>query len=101
VTIPPSVRALLHDLEVPPEPSGVDWERAIIERVMARGGWADMRWLLASFGRARLAAFLAEQGHRMLPPREVRFWATVCHAGKGDADRWVASAVEAEQAWRG
>lgn len=58
VEISPSVRRLLHDFAVPTEPAGEVWERAIIGRVMERGTWVDMRWLLASFGRERLAGFL-------------------------------------------
>ena len=101
VTIPSSVRGLLQDFDLPPEPSGAAWERVVIERVMGRGTWVDMRWLLASFGREPLAAFLAERGCRVLAPREVRFWATICHVPKDEADRWVASAITAERAWRG
>jgi hypothetical protein len=101
VTIPSSVRGLLHDLDVPPEPSGAAWERVVIERVMERGTWVDMRWLLASFGRQRLAAFLAERGCRVLAPREVRFWATICHTPEDEANRWVASAITGARAWRG
>ena len=101
VTIPSSVRGLLQDFDLPPEPSGAAWERVVIERVMGRGTWVDMRWLLASFGRERLAAFLAERGCRVLAPRELRFWATICHVPKDEADRWVASAIMGARAWRG
>lgn len=86
---------------MPADPSGDRWERAIIGRVMERGTWADMRWLLTSFGRERLAAFLADGGYRTLPPRELRFWSTICHAPEDQADRWVAAAITEGRAWRG
>jgi hypothetical protein len=68
---------------------------------MERGTWVDMRWLLASFGRERLARFLAERGHKTLAPRELRFWSTICHASERQTDRWVAAANAGERAWRG
>jgi hypothetical protein len=101
VELPLSVRKLLHDFDMPADPFGEVWERAIIGRVMERGTWVDMRWLLASFGRERLAGFLAERGHKTLAPRELRFWSTVCHAPECQADRWVAAAIAGQRAWRG
>jgi hypothetical protein len=99
--VPPSVRRLLHDVEAPATLEGAVWERAIAERVMARGTWGDMRWLLATFGRARLAGYLVERGCRVLPPRELRFWATICHVPPPVADGWVAAARERTREWRG
>ena len=95
------MRRLLHDVEAPSQLEGEAWERLITERVMARGGWADMRWLLATVGRERLAAYLAARGHRVLPPREVRFWATVCHVPDAEANSWVEEARRREREWRG
>lgn len=92
---------MLSDFELPSAPSGPRWERVVIERVMARGTLADMRWLVAAFDRDRLAAYLAERGRRILPPRELRFWATICHVPEAEADAWVRAARERERMWRG
>lgn len=48
----------------------------IIERVMARGDWFAMRWLIANFAKAELAACLRERGDR-LAPRERAFWCLI------------------------
>lgn len=91
MNIPPSVRCLLHDFELPLEPVGAVWERAITERVMARGTLDAMRWLIGAFSREQLAGYLAERGRRVLDPREVRFWTTICHIPAAQAQAWVAA----------
>jgi hypothetical protein len=73
----------------------------VIERVMTRGLWEDMRWLLATFGRERLREFLTRRGRRVLPPRELRFWGTVCGIAPADLDRWVGGARQRRGSWRG
>lgn len=89
------------EYDVPLAPDEPVWQRAVIERVMARGSWADMRWLLASFERTRLRGYLVSRGRRVLPPRELRFWGIVCGAPAADLDGWVREARERERAWRG
>ena len=51
--IPEEARALLWEYETG---AGLaqQWEDAVLERVMQSGGWAEMRWLLGAFDRARL-----------------------------------------------
>ncbi len=68
---------------------------------MQRGEWADMRWLIRAFDRGRLRSFLAERGRRVLPPRELRFWALVCGVPDQEQDAWVVEAKHRERAWRG
>lgn len=99
--IPDPIRALLWEYDVPEEPGGPVWERAIVERVMSRGRLDDMRWLVATFDRPALAAYLQDRGARVLPPRELRFWSTWCNVPVRQADAWVHAAREREAAWRG
>lgn len=101
VEIPESIRRLLWEYDVAAGTDGAAWERVVMERVMARGLWTDMRWLLASFGRERLREFLTVRGRRVLPPRELRFWGTVCGVEPADLDGWVGGARRREAAWRG
>ncbi|MFN3414247.1 MAG: hypothetical protein ACK42L_09335 [Thermoanaerobaculum sp.] len=100
MTLPDSIRGLLHEFAVPTELEGPPWERLIIERVMERGSWDDMRWLLTWCGRARLAEYLRARGHRLLPPRELRFWSAVTGIPKPMADEWVRRARERVRSWR-
>lgn len=97
--LPAGVRELLCEYQVPDSVDGAEWERAIIERVMLRGRWDDMRWLVSAFERARLRAFLAERGSRVLPPRELAFWALACAVPRETADSWTTQARARE--WRG
>ncbi|MFH1176866.1 MAG: hypothetical protein V1750_05610 [Acidobacteriota bacterium] len=99
--IPATVRQLLWEYQVPAAPAGAAWERAIIEKVMLRGRWDDMRWLLQCFSRDMLGDYLERRGCRALAPRELRFWALVCGVPASTSDAWVALARRREQAWRG
>lgn len=48
----------------------------IIERTLAYGSRAELHWLFAQYGSARLAAWVAEVGWRLLPRRRRGFWAS-------------------------
>ena len=48
----------------------------VLERVMTRGDWAAMRWLIATTTVEQRADFLQRRGDR-LPPRERAFWCLV------------------------
>ena len=99
--IPAGVRALLWEYSVEEMPSGVGWEKTIIERVMQRGCWNEMLWLLRTFDRSRLRRFLNIRGRKVLAPRELRFWARICGVPDNDQEVWVREARAREQAWRG
>jgi hypothetical protein len=76
-------------------------DRVVIERVMERGGWDAMRWLLRSYERARLRSYLEHRGRRVLPARELRFWTWVCDVPEAMASTWVRRARAKATAWRG
>ena len=99
--IPAGIKALLWEYSVDEAPSGEGWEKTIIERVMQRGCWNDMLWLLRTFDRKRLRGFLEQRGRKALAPRELRFWATICGVAGDEQDAWVREARERERAWCG
>jgi hypothetical protein len=98
--IPEKVRSLLWEYETGGT-SDPRWENTILERVMQRGGWSEMRWLLGTFRRERLREFLSGRGRRVLAPRELRYWAFICGVPGNTQDDWVAAARSREQGWRG
>jgi hypothetical protein len=98
--IPATIQALLWEYSPEEIPSGEKWQSAIIERVMQRGCWEDMLWLLRSFDRERLRRFLERRGKRALAPRELRFWARICDVPEAEQNTWVREARSRERAWR-
>lgn len=61
------------------DPSTIDLDRHrdyVLERIMTRGDWLAMRWLIDRVAAAELAEFLSRRGDR-LPPRERAFWSVV------------------------
>jgi hypothetical protein len=76
--LPDAVRRLLWDVDS----DAVDLERdarLVIERVMSRGSWEAMQWLLRRYPRDILAEFLLTRGVRTLSPRDIAYWALVCN----------------------
>lgn len=97
--LPPHVRDLLweYDLEDPQVLDRLD--RVIVERVMERGGWESMRWLLGAYQRSELRGFLERRGRRVLPPRELRFWSWATGVPDPVATSWVHEARERAAIW--
>jgi hypothetical protein len=77
-TIPPNVQRWFW--EVDPEtielPMHSDY---VLERLMQRGDWDAMRWVLANFASSVLRDFLIRKGS-CLAPRERAYWALVSGA---------------------
>lgn len=74
----------------------IDLERHrdyVLERVMQRGNWAAMRWVVSAFSVAQLADFLTRKGNR-LAPRERAFWSLIAGQERvsepgGGQPRWA------------
>ena len=60
-----------------------------------------MRWLLSTCSPERRGRFLEERGRKVLPPRELNFWAFASSVPEERAAEWVREAREREAAWRG
>jgi hypothetical protein len=61
------------------DPTTIDLDRHrdyVIERVMTRGNWLAMRWLIEHVDKVRLAEFLRSRGNR-LSPRDRAFWCLI------------------------
>jgi hypothetical protein len=90
------IPAELHWLFWDVDPQTLDLERHrdyVVERIMARGNWEAMRWLIHNVERAALADFLRRKGHR-LAPRERAFWSLIAdvpyeHAPGGGRPTWA------------
>ena len=70
----------------------------IIERILERGTWAQLRWLFAMYGEERVAAWVQRHGFRLLSRRSFALWRLVFGIADGTVPEWVAAAKEIE-AW--
>ena len=81
--LPQSVVRLLWDVD--PAQLALPRDRDfLLERLMQRGTWEDMRWLLRTFERADLREFIERKSHT-LAPRERAYWALVTGAAVAQA----------------
>jgi hypothetical protein len=74
--IPTNLRPFFQEYaleELDPERSAF----TIIERTLAWGDRAELRWLFARYGSQRLAAWVRQAGWRCLPRRRFQFW--ICY----------------------
>jgi hypothetical protein len=53
---------------------------SIIPRVLERGRLVDVQWLLKTYGRRAIHAFLRDVGHIELTSRTLTFWRAAFHA---------------------
>lgn len=98
---PDTVERLLWEYDLEALRAEPELPEVVIERVMARGGWEPMRWLLATCSPERRRRFLEERGRRVLAPRELNFWAFASSVPPERTSEWVREARKRETAWRG
>ena len=98
---PATVERLLWEYDLEALRAAPELPEIVIERVMARGGWAPMRWLLKMTSAERRRRFLEERGRKVLPPRELNFWAFASSVPEERTSEWVREARMREAAWRG
>lgn len=75
--------------------SRLSWEKdrdLIISRVLAAGGWDDLRWLLERLGRHGLREWIKERNGRGLDPRRLRFWELILGIPHHEVSRWIQAA---------
>ena len=71
----------------------------IIGRVMERGSWASMLWLQKTYSRDQLVSFLEKRGHKILPPRELTYWALVSDVDPVKKREWLKRIKEKPDVW--
>jgi hypothetical protein len=78
MVLPVVVQRLFWDVD----PATIDIEHHrsyVMERVMTRGTWVAMQWLLATYAIEAIRAFV-EEAQSTLPPNVLAFWALVSDA---------------------
>ena len=69
----------------------------IIERILERGSWEQVRWLFSTYGEADVAEWVRQHGFRLLTSRSFALWKLTLNVTDYVAPAW---AVEAKQADR-
>jgi len=97
--IPDSIRALFHEYDA----SALNWPMhrdLIMQRIMEHGDWDAMQWLSRSCSKGDLRSFLARRGKKILPARELNYWALVSGIPPDVRHRWLQELKECANEWR-
>jgi hypothetical protein len=68
----------------------------IIERVLERGSWDQVRWLFVTYGEAEVAEWVRQHGFRLLSKRSFALWRLALRVSDYVAPEWAIEAREAE-----
>ncbi len=64
----------------------------VMARVMEWGNWRAMNWLGRVYSKQELVSFLSSRGRRILPPRELNYWALITGISDKERQKWIAEA---------
>lgn len=68
----------------------------IIERILERGTWEQLRWLFATYGEAEVAEWVRVHGFRLLSKRSFALWRLTLDVEDYFAPDWAREAKEGE-----
>jgi hypothetical protein len=74
------------------------YQGVIIERVLERGTWKQVRWLFSVYGEEQVANWVRRHGFRLLSKRSFAFWRLVLNITEINTPDWAIQARENE-AW--
>jgi hypothetical protein len=70
----------------------------IIERLLERGTWAQIRWLFATYGEVRVTNWVRQHGFRLLSKRSLALWRLALDITDYVAPQWAVE-VKKMEAW--
>ena len=68
----------------------------IMERLLDRGTWDQVRWLFAAYGEERVATWVQKHGFRLLSKRSFALWRLALDITDFHAPEWAIEAREME-----
>ena len=68
----------------------------IMERLLDRGTWDQVRWLFAAYGEERVATWVQKHGYRLLSKRSFALWRLALDITDFHAPEWAIEAREME-----
>jgi hypothetical protein len=97
--LPPFLRSLFWEFDI----GCIDRVKhadTVMGRIMERGNWPAMRWLRRAYHNDQIVSFLERRGKKVLPPREVNYWALISGVPQDKRAAWVSEARRQLRAWR-
>jgi hypothetical protein len=73
-----------------------DYQGVIIERVLERGSWTQLRWLFKTYGESLVADWVRKHGFRLLSKRSFALWRLTLGIIDYTATDWMIAAKEME-----
>ncbi len=96
--LPPSLHPFFWDVD--PTPLDVrKYTTFVMERLMERGPWEAMQWLMASFSAQQRYAYLQTRGRKILSPKSLNYWAIMSDVPEHELRQWVAEARARDDVW--
>lgn len=71
----------------------------IIERVLERGSWDQLRWLFATYGETAVAQWVGKHGFRLLSKRSFALWWLDLDIETYEAPGWAIAAKKLPESW--
>jgi hypothetical protein len=68
----------------------------IIERMLERGSWEQLRWLFKIYGEPRVAGWVRQHGFRLLSKRSFALWKLALNVTDYRAPAWAVEAKSME-----
>jgi hypothetical protein len=68
----------------------------IMERLLDRGTWDQVRWLFATYGEDRVASWVQRHGFRLLSKRSFALWRLALDITDFHAPKWAIEARDME-----
>jgi hypothetical protein len=68
----------------------------IIERILEKGSWEQLRWLFATYEEGQVAEWIRRHGFRLLSKRSFSLWRLTLGVDHFEAPDWAIAAKEME-----
>jgi hypothetical protein len=98
IILPPSLHTFFWEYN-PAELDTRKFSNFIMERLMERGSWEAMQWLLASFSAQQRLAYLQTRGRKILSPKTLNYWAIMSDVPELERRQWLADARSRDDIW--
>ena len=98
IPLPPFLHTFFWDYD----PGALDVQQHayfVMERLMERGSWEAMQWLLTSFSSQERYAFLQSRGRRVLTPTALNYWAIMSDTPETLRRQWLIEAKARNDTW--